>query len=103
MQLLEPKLIGLVNDDEQHLVVCGGIVFVAFKRLRRKDFIQLQVIVVMNVCHKRLMGLNKNKDEEVSHGSRSSAKFSPTFFSDHEKQTFPSANTGIFERHCIFA
>jgi hypothetical protein len=48
MQLLKPKLIGLVNDDEKHFIMRGSIVPVTFRMLCIQDLIKLQVFVVVN-------------------------------------------------------
>ena len=47
MQLLKPKFICLVNNDEQHFIMCRQLLFIAFGKLRIEYLIQLQIIVIM--------------------------------------------------------
>ena len=51
MQLFEPKFIGLVNDNEQHFIMCGQVMLITFRKLSIQDLIQLQIVVVMYFCH----------------------------------------------------
>ena len=48
--LLEPQFVGLVHDDEQHLVVRGPAVAYALRRLRRQEIGQLQVVGVVEAA-----------------------------------------------------
>ena len=46
--LLEPQFIGLVDDDEEHLVVRGGTLLIALWCLCAQDLVQLQVVGVVH-------------------------------------------------------
>jgi len=46
--LLEPQLVRLMDDDEQHLVVDGGTVLLALEFLALEQAVQLQVLAVVN-------------------------------------------------------
>ena len=48
VQLFEPKLVSLMDDDEQHLVVRRCVVLVALGGLCAQDFIKLKIIVIVN-------------------------------------------------------
>jgi hypothetical protein len=48
VKLFEPKLIGLVNDDEEHFIMRRNILLAAFRMLCVENLIELQVIVVMD-------------------------------------------------------
>jgi hypothetical protein len=54
-QLAEPELIGLVNDDKEHLVVRMDSQQIAFKLLGAQDLFQLKVIAIVyrRLTHKR--------------------------------------------------
>jgi hypothetical protein len=49
--LLEPELVGLVDHDEEHLIVRVLAVLVALGRLRAKDLVELEVVGVVDVGH----------------------------------------------------
>jgi hypothetical protein len=50
--LLEPQLVGLVDDDEEHLIVSWDSLQLAFEGLSRKDFVELEVVGIVNFfCH----------------------------------------------------
>jgi hypothetical protein len=55
-QLLEPKLIGLMYDDKQHLVMSRLPPPKTLGMLGIQDLVQLQIIAIMNfVWHRYLM------------------------------------------------
>ena len=41
VQLFEPKFIRLVNDDEEHLIVCRQFMFIAFRKLGIQNFFRV--------------------------------------------------------------
>jgi hypothetical protein len=45
--LLEPQLVGLVHDDEQHLVVRGPAMARALRRLRGQQAIEVEIVGVV--------------------------------------------------------
>jgi hypothetical protein len=47
--LLEPQLIGLVDDDEEQLIVRRRSLLLALSRLRVEDLVELQVFAVVQV------------------------------------------------------
>jgi len=49
--LLEPKLVRLVDHDEEHFVVRLHAVLVALRGLGAQDLVQLQVIGIVDVGH----------------------------------------------------
>lgn len=46
--LLEPKLVCLMDNDEQHLIICPNAFLSAFRLLGIEYFIKLEVIAVVN-------------------------------------------------------
>jgi hypothetical protein len=67
MKLLEPKLIGLMNDDEKHFIMGRQILFIAFGKLRIKNSIKLQVIVIVHVGHKEVCA-NVRRERPMANG-----------------------------------
>ena len=48
--LLEPQFVGLVHDDEEHLIVRGPAVAYALRRLRRQELGQLQIVGIVEAA-----------------------------------------------------
>jgi hypothetical protein len=62
MQLLEPKFIGLVNNNEEHFIVRRTILPAAFRILCVENFVELEVIVIVNFSHRRILLHEVNPD-----------------------------------------
>jgi hypothetical protein len=53
--LLEPKLIDLMDDDEEHLIVAFFRRLETFRMLTVQDFIELYIVGIVEVVHNSLL------------------------------------------------
>ena len=51
VELLEPKFVSLVNDDEEHFIVCRFVAFVTLRVLGMQYPVQLKIFMIVDFVH----------------------------------------------------